>query len=103
MEIGGDWAAANRAKLPGNKTRARERRLSISPPATGTFFQISARPSEATHPSPRISNLNFLYESSGVRLHLYLCGFERDEAAAEVNTHWVTNKIGPFNSRFMLP
>jgi nucleoside-diphosphate-sugar epimerase len=49
----------------------------------------------------RISNLNFFYESLSVHLHLYLCRFERDEAASEVHTQWVTNKISPFSSRSM--
>jgi len=51
----------------------------------------------------RISNLSFFYESSGVRLHLYLCGFERDEAAPEGHTPWVRNKTSLFSYRSMLP
>ena len=51
----------------------------------------------------QISNLNSPYGSSGLRLHLYLCRFERDEADVEVHTQWVTNKTSPFSSRAMLP
>jgi hypothetical protein len=33
--------------------------------------------------------LNFTSEPSGVRRHLYLCGFECDVTALEVHTEWV--------------
>jgi hypothetical protein len=51
----------------------------------------------------RISNLNSPYEPSGVRWHLYLCGFGRGEDALEVHTQWVRNKTIPFSSSSMLP
>jgi hypothetical protein len=59
-------------------------------------------PGDTRQITTQISNLNFPYEPSDVRRHLYLCGFGRGEDGLEVHTQWMRNKISLFSSLSML-
>lgn len=52
---------------------------------------------------PHISILNSTQESSDVRRHQYLCGFECNVYAPEVHSQWVRNKTSHSSYRSMLP